>query len=61
MPVIKLLWALIIPVLTIPGCTALMVTFAFLACRDYKKILLESDLQIVIFQPKNRKQNKLIF
>lgn len=32
MPVIKPLWALIIPVFTIPGCTALIVTLAFLSC-----------------------------
>lgn len=33
LPVIKPLCALIIPVFTIPGCTALIVTFAFLACK----------------------------
>lgn len=32
MPVIKPLCALIIPVLTIPGCIALIVTLAFLSC-----------------------------
>ena len=32
LPVIKPLWSLMIPVFTIPGCTALIVTLAFLAC-----------------------------
>lgn len=38
-PVTKPLWALIIPVFTMPGCTALMVTLAFLACKIFQATL----------------------